>query len=350
MAPKARGSAPPKAKDTPKARPVWRSIGVAASFLGLAALASPASQANLSPVYGSIPSAIYHQQGITLVALVAFMITKSTLRKYIPSDIRKYIPILAYYIPVIQWALFSFSKTLGAEYGPLVTEILTFYPLLFLACIATSFVLDELDLSKFPRTIADGGRPAISYFFFTITERMFTGFLPHVMGKSDFFTRSGLELLVASLYAAIAKSPYLLIPIPAMLHTMFANPHHQSTFATKVLNKTLAANNFTLLERRDSLTGYISVVEDHVNEYRVLRCDHSLLGGEWLVNKQRAAQGQIKRETIYSVFTMLESVRLVEGAVERLDGETDALFMFVIPLPMFSDTRYTISKRKLTPI
>jgi hypothetical protein len=327
MAGKSRGkAASEESKETISVKPTWRILGSAAAFMSLAALASPVSQANLSPVYGAIPSAIYHQQGITIVALVAFMITKLPVRKYFPSNIRIYLPIVAYYIPLIQWALFPLSQRFGAELGPLVTESLTFYPLLFMACIATSIVLDELDLSRFPRTITDGGRPAASYVFFSFAERTFSNLLPHVIGKADFMSRSGLELLIASLYAAIARSPYLLINIPAMLHTMFANPHHQSAYTAKVLNKTLGANNYTLLERRDSLTGYISVLEDNVNKFRVLRCDHSLLGGDWLVNDERRAQGQTKKETIYSVFTMLESVRLVEGA-ERKDSETNALFM-----------------------
>src|SRR6201992_2031687 len=114
MAPKSRGN-----QTEAPARPKWKIIGLAAVFMTLAAIASPVSQANLSPVYGSIPSAIYHQRGIAVTALVAFMITKLPVRKYLPSNMRIYLPILAYYIPVIQWLLFPFSKSLGAEFGPL---------------------------------------------------------------------------------------------------------------------------------------------------------------------------------------------------------------------------------------
>jgi hypothetical protein len=328
MAPKSRGPKiiDAKSNETTTSMPTWRIIGSAAAIMTLAAIASPVSQANLSPVYGAIPSAIYHQRGITIVALVAFIITKLPIRRYVPSNLRIYLPVLAYYIPLIQWALFPYSRKLGAELGPLVTESLTYYPLLFLACIASSVVLDELDLSLFPRTIADGARPAISYVFFSFVERSSSSLLPQVIGKADFMSRSGLQLLIASVYAAISRSPYLLVSIPAMLHTTFANPHHQSHYSNKILNKTLAANNYTLLERQDSVTGYISVLQDNANQYRVLRCDHSLLGGDWLVNDARRAQGQTKRETIYSVFTMLESVRLVEGT-ERKDSASNALFM-----------------------
>jgi hypothetical protein len=308
-------------------RPVWKIIALAAAFLGLAAAASPISQANLSPVYGSIPASIYHQRGVTIVALLAFMISKTSLRKYIPSNVRQYVPVQAYYVPMIQWVMFKFSSQFGAQYGPLLTEILTYFPTLFLACLATSIVLEDLDLSSFSSTIAEGAPPAISYAAFSFAEKSFAAGLPWVIGSNDFFTRSGLQLLVASLYAALSSTPYLLISLPPMIHTMFANPHYESSYAVKVLNETLAANNFTLLERRDSLTGYISVLESEESQYRVLRCDHSLLGGEWLVNEKRSAYGQTGRETIYSVFTMLESVRLVEGTSKKPDSEKNALFM-----------------------
>jgi hypothetical protein len=308
-------------------RPVWKTIALAATFLGLAAVASPVSQANLSPVYGSIPSSIYHQRGITIVALLAFMVSKTSLRKYIPSNVRQFVPVHAYYVPMIQWLLFKFSSKLGAQYGPLVTEALTFFPTLFLACLATSVVLEDLDLSGYSSTIAEGAPPAISYAVFSFAEKLFTAILPQIIGSNDFFTRSGLQLLVASLYAALSSTSYLLISLPPMIHTMFANPHYDSSYAVKVLNQTLAANNFTLLERKDSLTGYISVLESEQSQYRVLRCDHSLLGGEWLVNEQRLSYGQTRRETIYSVFTMLESVRLVEGTSKKPDREKNALFM-----------------------
>ncbi|KAF2424479.1 spermine/spermidine synthase family protein [Tothia fuscella] len=329
MAPKPKRSALPRQpKQAPPKRPVWKTVALAAAFLGLAALASPVSQANLSPVYGSIPSSIFHQRGITIVALLAFMASKSSLRKFIPKNVRQYVPVQAYYVPMIQWALFKFSSQLGPEYGPLLTELLTFYPTLFLACLATSVTLEDLDLSAYSHTISEGVPPAVSYFAFSFAQKLFSATLPSFVGSNDFLTRSGLQLLVASSYAALSSTPYLLISIPAMVHTMFANPHYQSSFATKVLNQTLAAQNFILLERRDSNTGYISVLESHVSQYRVLRCDHSLLGGEWLVTPERKARGgQTGRETIYSVFTMLESVRLVEGASLKPDSEKNALFI-----------------------
>ena len=66
--------------------------------------------------------------------------------------------------------------------------------------------------------------------------------------------------------------------------------------------------------RRESVTGYVSVLDNTEAGYRVMRCDHSLLGGEWQKapkGLEHLARGGFK-EPIYAVFVLLEAVRLVE--------------------------------------
>jgi hypothetical protein len=98
-----------------------------------------------------------------------------------------------------------------------------------------------------------------------------------------------------------------------------------------------------LLEATDSVTGAVSVIEyrfgaDHV---RVLKCDHSLLGGVWIGQERtRAARGGIltlaqqqhwhnttleHAQSVYVTFYLQEAIRLVNRPVAGL-GET-ALFM-----------------------
>jgi hypothetical protein len=55
-----------------------------------------------------------------------------------------------------------------------------------------------------------------------------------------------------------------------------------------------------------------------------MRCDHSLLGGEWL---SRSDRNSILAEPIYGVFVMLEAVRLVEVKKSVPDSEAKALVM-----------------------
>ena len=92
----------------------------------------------------------------------------------------------------------------------------------------------------------------------------------------------------------------------------------------------LEREGYALLARQESVTGYISVLDNVKEGFRVMRCDHSLLGGEWL--KQEA--GSILREPVYAIFVMLEAVRLVETvgmkrAPAKADVNKNALVMYV---------------------
>jgi hypothetical protein len=82
-------------------------------------------------------------------------------------------------------------------------------------------------------------------------------------------------------------------------------------------------DGWALIDRQESLTGYISIIESPEKGFRVMRCDHSLLGGEWLANTKR----NIIPEPIYGVFVMLEAVRLVEVKTSVPDSEAKALVM-----------------------
>jgi hypothetical protein len=320
-------SPPNEAKDQSQsqAEPIW---ALAALFvLFLAASSSSASQLNLSPVYGSIPASRFHQRGITATALAA-LLAKTYLPKWLNRGTRFWLPVLAFWIPVIQFLLFSHSSSLGPVYGPLVTELLTYYPLLFLAMVVSLSIFEGFDMSELNSTIAESLPPVICYIVFSAGKQSVDKYLPRLIGKYVFTTRIGLQTLLASMYTVIAPSKLMLLAMPAVLHTAWMNPHATSESATALLNSTLLQHRYALVDRRDSLTGYISVLQSHENQYQVLRCDHSLLGGDWLVNDITRKRGQIKRETVYPVFTMLESARLVETGRKRSDKESSALFMY----------------------
>jgi spermidine synthase len=96
--------------------------------------------------------------------------------------------------------------------------------------------------------------------------------------------------------------------MPFLLGTILFIPN----LSPNRINRTLEPQNWTLLDRAWSTTGYISVLENHSAGYRVLRCDHSLLGGEWLLtHHRREKENWIVAEPTYAVFEMLEAVRLV---------------------------------------
>src|SRR5437016_3131983 len=107
----------------------------AAQLITLAALYSPVSQLTLSPVYGTAQSGLYHRWGTLATALVSFLCV-SFLQRRIPKRIVNYIPAFAFWIPTFQFFLFKWSSILPVPYGPLITESLTYYPLLFLSVYA----------------------------------------------------------------------------------------------------------------------------------------------------------------------------------------------------------------------
>jgi spermidine synthase len=294
---------------------VLRNVGRAAAILIIAGIASPVSQLNLSPVYGSIPASLNHQRAMTVTAVTALLARKG-LKRYVSANVAEYVAVVAYWIPVIQFLIFPYSGKLGIEYGPLIVELLTYFSLLFLSMYAVADLLESIDLSQFelPPTVGEFAFPIASYITVSSIAKISSSIIPSFIGTSIYFTRVGLQMLLASALAFITPSRMIFLAFPAILHTLWANPHHPSDHGFQLANSTLfSTQNYTLLARQESITGYVSVVENTAdNAFRLLRCDHSLLGGEWLVTPEAYRRGQRQRESIFAVFVLLEAVRLVE--------------------------------------
>ncbi|KAJ9502145.1 hypothetical protein H2202_002209 [Exophiala xenobiotica] len=241
----------------------------------LASLHAAVSQLNLSPVYGAVPASLYHRYGLTASFMLAFL-----LRGYLPPWTALAITPFCFWIPVIQFGLFTFSSYMGNPLGPVITECLTCFPLVLLSVQLAMQCLDDVNAE---RTSSMGGDafPSMGLFvLFTVLQRACKGFAASFTGPGFLRSRIGMQLMIASL-------------------------------TTEVLDNTLALYNYTLLERKESVTGYISVLEDNQRGFRVMRCDHSLLGGEWKMSAQSNSKSRVG-EPIYAIFTMLEAVRLVE--------------------------------------
>ncbi|KAJ4328178.1 hypothetical protein N0V84_001380 [Fusarium piperis] len=290
-----------------------------AFILGLLGVVSSVSQLNLSPVYGSIPSAVTHAPVIMAGCFVGWA-GNLFLRNVLPLPTAQLLPIVALNVPAIQYLAGGFSDRLGCWWGPLVTEALTLFPLAVFSAACVADQLEDADLSMLPKFVADAAPGIGSWGFFRLAERIVSSKLQGLIGSAFLLTRVGLELVLAGIYAVFSPSKYLILAIPALLHTAVLNTHVMTPMATASLNSTLAAHNWTLLERKESLTGYISILENLGQGFRVMRCDHSLLGGEWV-----RIQGQKVSEPIYGVFVMLEAVRLIEREIPLPDTEAKAL-------------------------
>ncbi|KAE8849604.1 hypothetical protein PTNB73_01385 [Pyrenophora teres f. teres] len=307
------------------------SVGRAVALLLVAGVASPISQLNLSPVYGSIPASLHHQRTMTLTAVAALLVRRG-LKSHVSVNVAQYIAVVAYWTPVVQFLLFQYSEKLGIEYGPFIVESLTYFPLLFLSVYGAMDLFDCFDLIGYQSSpLKEAIIPTASYFTISTVAKMSSALIPNFIGTSIYFTRVGMQLLLASASAFLTPSRVIVFAFPAIFHTLWTNPHHPSAHGLQLANSTLqATQNFTILARQESVTGYVSVIEnDADNAFRLLRCDHSLLGGEWLVTPDAYSKGQRKRESIFAVFVLLEAVRLVKPAVPSTpilpDSEKSAL-------------------------
>jgi hypothetical protein len=295
-------------------------------ILELAAIYSSLSQLTLAPVYGSIPSSVYHHE-ITSVIVLLTLTRSGLLSRFMPAKVEYYIPILASSIPLIQSYLFKYSTQLSVEFGPLVTEGLTYYPLLLLSTYSAARLLLDAKIDQYLHAAMGSTILGLSTYGFFVLVRSKSSFLiSQFFGLSATFTRVSLQCVVGALFTILSPSKLSLLAIPAMIHTTWFNPHFVSSHTDALANSTLQANQWNLLERAESNTGYISVLENLDVGYRVLRCDHSLLGGEWLITDERRRQGITTSEPIYSVFEILEAVRLVETPHSIVpDNEKSAL-------------------------
>lgn len=289
------------------------------AILALLGIFSNASEMTLSPVYGGIPSSIYHPKVLMAGCFVGWA-GNLAMRQMLPMGTTKLLPVVALGIPAVQFFLFPLSEKLGAKFGPIVTEGLTLFPLAVLSAASVADGLEKVQLTKFPNFIADAAPGLGSWGMFKLAEKVAGNYLRAHVGKVFVLTRMGLELALGAVYAVLAPSKYLALVIPALLHTAVWNTHVMTPSATSALNTTMQADHWMLLDRKESLTGYVSVVESLERGFRVMRCDHSLLGGQWTM-----FQGKKVAEPIYAVFTMLEAIRLVEKPKKLADKDANAL-------------------------
>lgn len=318
------------------------SILKAVELVALVGLYSTVSQLTLSPVYGSVPAGLYHQRATMGIFLLAWL-AKDFIGRYIPTSILSWLPIIAYWIPRYQFILFKQSDELGPFWGPIVTEATTFYPLALISIYAAAEILSKLDLSEYGERVAEIAPAAGSFVVYTGMEKLSAYLLPKLMGGSVIMTRVGLQMTLATLYAMLFPSKLIIVAVPAIMFSATHNIHSPLEQTTAVMNRTLQEKGFMLHARNESLTGYLSVLENYKDGFRVMRCDHSLLGGEWTHTVSTPAARVA--EPIYAVFAMLEAVRLVEPstlAQSNAQLEKNALVMYV------SAGSYRSSTPKLT--
>ena len=283
-------------------------------LVALASFESKLCQLYLTPVYGSIPpTKIPSHVPLPILIFTVPFIPEAFVQT--TQNLSTLLPLHSFSIPLIFTWLFRYSSQLGPEKGPFVTEACTFYPLLFLTLVAVVRSLQS-HCWWVGQSLAKRLFICLLFSGVSVPVRLATAsLLARHMGVSFLWTRNGLQLLSSTLYALIFPlSRRLLTILPALYIILTMNPHTMLPSPTAKLNAGLFKHGFALIDRQETNGGYISVLENVQQQYRVMRCDHSLLGGEWLATPERVKDGITSPEPVFSVFTLLEAVRLMQSA------------------------------------
>ena len=293
---------------------LWQpSLRRGAQYIVLTAMCSPISQLTLSPVYGTHAAGLYHKWTLLALTISTFM-AHDILAKVLPHRVLLLLSPYALWIPTIQYYLFHQSSRWGATYGPIITEALTYYPLIVLSIYAASVQLSKLDLSSYNQVIRENGPALGSYLLLNVVQLFTRSFITRNIGRNFLVSRIGWQMILGFLYAVSFSGGgggYWWVGLPSVAMTIAKNVHNPMQRTTMALNDTLHTMNYSLVARQESVSGYVSVLDnlDANMPFRVMRCDHSILGGEWKIPSKKA---QKVKEPIFAIFTMLEAVRLIE--------------------------------------
>lgn len=285
-------------------------------LIDLTLFATEVLRSSLDPVYGSIPASRYHGS-VTLLALLAACSTYTFWRGSSYSWART-LAVAAMAASTIQIYLYRYSGKMGPSSGPLVTALLTTFPVTLISGMAAAKGLASSIGQVLLTDKSQKNRVSSGMIAYILNAAVFlTAYLEPKIGSillsnwlriQVVYSRVGLYYLLTIFYALLYPSGYLVFLIIPLFQTTLFSAYITFSYPNEMLNITLQKHGYSLVARQESNTGYISVLDNVKDGFRVMRCDHSLLGGEWI-----PPPGYVTRvhEPIYAVFVMLEAVRLV---------------------------------------
>ncbi|EED17607.1 spermine/spermidine synthase family protein [Talaromyces stipitatus ATCC 10500] len=307
----------------------WKDSTRALMIPGLAAVYSRVSLLALAPVYGSTPAHMYHETLCNTAILAgSFLYTR------IPNALRKaenILPALAISIPIFQSFLFQQSSRFGNPAGPVLTELITICPLLLLSMSSYSRIISNTSNLRRANRLQLLSRFIPLLFgvvLFRLADSASQTLLPSYIGSNVFMTTFDLQVIIACIYSFILPSylSWVLFMLPGVYLYVTSDMDASFVLTPARVNSTLHEVGYSLVDRQESLTGYISVLDNVELGFRAMRCDHSLLGGQW--TSRPSDYNPRVSDPIYAVFTMLEAVRLVEpdsSLPEKEDKDSNAL-------------------------
>ena len=298
------------------------SLWKAACLVAFAGFSSSIYRHSLSPSHGSIPASQYRSE-VTVIFTTLSLILRRV--GWLPGSVQPsktpfLLAALATWSPLVHFALAPTARLFGPALSAALISGATYGLMVTLAVQATIAELEARSSVWRSRGILPFLVCGMIIAALSATELKSDAFLPRIATVHPFLTRSILPFLLPPPMMLLVSSRRLfwLSLIPYIL-LLILNPHSTSSILASQMDQSLVDAGHAVLHREDSLTGFLSVVENRVKGYRVLRCDHSLLGGEWVFGLGNWPGGEgydgpngVVGEPVYAIFVMLEAVRLVQ--------------------------------------
>ena len=320
--------------------PLWK----ATVPLLLTGVSFTLSKLSLSPSHGSIPAVQYCTETLVVLVTLTFVIhgIPRSHPLLLPSNAICVMATMAACNPVLQFLLAPVARSIGPGLSAALINTVTLGPMVILS---VNIMVSRIEnLNRF-NGLKGSSRDILCFLCIALlltTVAISGSYLPPIVGSHRLLTRPLLPLPIAPLLLALLPSRRILwvAAVPYVILLIF-NPHASFSTLAGRFETTLDDLGYKVIMREESLTGYLSVIENRIRGYRVLRCDHSLLGGEWApgIGSWPGGEGYngpvgIVGEPVYAVFVMLEAIRLVQddpSEVENLELESQKSFGSMVP-------------------
>lgn len=280
----------------------------------------------VAPIYGSLLTI----QALTYVSFAAPLLVV-LFQHFVTRDIlgtSDYVPLaLAALMLRFPQYLTARMKN-GAEYGSLFVTSLTFLPVGVGLLVTLQSLVRNYTAARFGQPVFVALSITCLLLFMSYgmpTARITVHYLAKFLG-SESLSELHLTTIMVS-YSLVSRSKTTALLGCAILIMAVMRPYLNDQLPASVqIGRSYPIDidgNWQILNSQWSTSGYVSVLQHKDLDYRLMRCDHSILGGEWTASPQPKVG-----EPTYAVFALLEAVRLVQvPKTDAANTEQSALVM-----------------------
>jgi hypothetical protein len=306
------------------------------------------SQVILHPVYGSVGTELHHWNGVFTISTASCLLTFLGFvgLDHLPPRNWTMVGVIVLMAPVTMPALFRFSGQWGPEWGPIITQGALTWPCVMLLSHDTArrvlYVAGKHEVRhsvSLPVFLTLSISIPLTVVMTTVEQQVLVPFVAPYIGvlwsRFSILLYFGATMLVCDLPRPVRNRLVLVAIVIPYVFFVLQFPHVKTGVNPALLSR--LPSEYTYAARQESLTGMITVVENAETGYRVLKCDHSLLGGLWTgikrnelmeegVTEALERRSVNEAESVYTAFLVQEAIRLVR----RPSGGDKVLIMYFL--------------------